>query len=154
VIKTTSKRAMRSTTLTAWVRTIALCPLVSHTRSVANHYNCIAGLAWYTSSNADFERGNSVCHFCSATLGLPSLQTQGESSDGTKKEGLRPVMYKTVQPPINDFNFRSICQGTETRVLFAHIRAASGTAITPVNCHPFVFGRHSKYGYFFPGELC
>lgn len=58
-------------------------------------------------------------------------------------QGLRPAMYKTIQPPLNDMNFRSICANTETRVCFAHIRAASGTSITPVNNHPFVFGRHA-----------
>lgn len=84
------------------------------------------GVAWYTNSNADFERGNT-----------------GESSDGALKEGLRPAVYKTVQPPLNDMNFRSICGNTETRVCFAHIRAASSTAITPVNNHPFTFGRHA-----------
>lgn len=84
------------------------------------------GIVWYTSSNADFERGDT-----------------GESGDGTQKEGLRPAMYKSVQPPAHDLNFRSICTNTETRVLMAHIRAASGTPITPVNNHPFIFGRHS-----------
>lgn len=84
------------------------------------------GIAWYTSSNADFELGDT-----------------GKSDDGTLKEGLRPAAYKTISPPNNDQNFRSICANTETRVLMAHIRAASGTAITPVNNHPFVFGRHS-----------
>ncbi|KYG41779.1 hypothetical protein M433DRAFT_27356 [Acidomyces richmondensis BFW] len=84
------------------------------------------GIAWYTSSNSDFERGNS-----------------GEGSDGMLKEGLRPALYKTVQPPLNDMNFRSICANTETRVCLAHIRAASGTPIVAVNNHPFVFGRHS-----------
>lgn len=106
------------------------------------------GIAWYTSSYSDFERGST-----------------GESSDGTQKEGLRPAMYvtigalqgcsmltfharyKTVQPPLNDMNFRSICANTETRVLFAHIRAASSTAITPVNNHPFAFGRHCKLAF-------
>lgn len=84
------------------------------------------GIVWYTSSNADFERGDT-----------------GESNDGTQKEGLRPAMYKSLQPPANDLNFRSICSNTETRVLMAHIRAASGTPIVPVNNHPFIFGRHS-----------
>jgi glutamine amidotransferase len=84
------------------------------------------GLVWYTSSNADFERGDT-----------------GESGDGTQKQGLRPSMYKSVQPPANDLNYRSICANTETRVLMAHIRAASGTPIVPVNNHPFIFGRHS-----------
>jgi predicted glutamine amidotransferase len=58
-------------------------------------------------------------------------------------QGLRPAMYKTIQPPLNDMNFRSICANTETRVCFAHIRAASGGSITPMNNHPFVFGRHA-----------
>ncbi|KAK6435900.1 hypothetical protein LTR95_007916 [Oleoguttula sp. CCFEE 5521] len=84
------------------------------------------GIAWYTSSNSDFELGST-----------------GKSSDGSLKEGLRPASYKTIQPPGKDANFRSICANTETRVLMAHIRAASGTAITPVNNHPFLFGRHS-----------
>ena len=84
------------------------------------------GVVWYTSSNADFELGNT-----------------GESDDGTQKEGLRPAAYKTVQPPLNDMNFRSICANTETRVCLAHIRATSGTGISPLNNHPFIFGRHS-----------
>ena len=52
-------------------------------------------------------------------------------------------MYKTIQPPLNDFNFRSICANTSTPCCFAHIRAASATAIASVNNHPFVFGRHT-----------
>ena len=60
------------------------------------------------------------------------------------REGLRPALYKTIQPPMNDMSFRSICANTETRVLFGHIRAASGTAIATINNHPFVFGRHGE----------
>lgn len=84
------------------------------------------GVAWYTSSAADFEPDDSA-----------------NSSDGTPKEGLRPAAYKTIVPPIHDINFRSICANTETRVCFAHIRAASGTPIVHVNNHPFMFGRHT-----------
>ena len=58
-------------------------------------------------------------------------------------KGLRPALYKTIQPPRNDVNFLSICANTETRVLFGHIRASSGTAIATTNNHPFVFGRHT-----------
>ena len=39
-------------------------------------------------------------------------------------------MYKTVQPPINDMNFRSICANTETRVVFAHVRTSSSHTLT------------------------
>lgn len=84
------------------------------------------GVTWYTSSAADFERGDSKA-----------------SSDGTQKQGLRPAAYKTIAPPIHDINFRSICANTETRVCFAHIRAASGTPIVHVNNHPFSMGRHT-----------
>jgi glutamine amidotransferase len=47
--------------------------------------------------------------------------------------GPRPALYKSQSPPINDFNFRSLCENTETRCLFAHIRASSGSVVTPVN---------------------
>lgn len=74
------------------------------------------GLCWYTSAKANFTKG---------------------------VDGLRPALYKTVSPPLNDYNFRSICANTETKACFGHIRAASDTPITPVNNHPFTFGRHS-----------
>lgn len=57
-------------------------------------------------------------------------------------DGARPALYKSQSPPINDFNFRSLCGNTETNCLFAHIRATSGSVVTQVNSHPFVFGRH------------
>lgn len=57
-------------------------------------------------------------------------------------DGPRPALYKSQSPPFNDFNFRSLCDNTETNCLFAHIRATSGSVVTQVNSHPFVFGRH------------
>lgn len=51
-------------------------------------------------------------------------------------------MYKSQSPPINDFNFKSLCDNTETYCVFAHIRASSGSVVAQVNSHPFVFGRH------------
>ncbi len=58
-------------------------------------------------------------------------------------QGKRPALYKNAQPPLHDSNFRSICANTASKVVFAHIRAATATAITSVNNHPFVFGRHT-----------
>ena len=55
---------------------------------------------------------------------------------------MRPAVYRTIQPPLGNLNFRSICANTETRVCFGHVRAASGTAIATPNNHPFAFGRH------------
>lgn len=57
-------------------------------------------------------------------------------------QGRRPALYKSQSPPISDFNFRNLCSNTETHCLFAHIRATSGSVVTQVNSHPFVFGRH------------
>lgn len=73
------------------------------------------GLAWYTKARAEF----------------------GEC------QGTRPATYKNSQPPTNDANFHSICGNTITTACFAHIRAATATAVTPINNHPFVFGRHT-----------
>lgn len=57
--------------------------------------------------------------------------------------GPRPSLYKSQSPPINDFNFKSLCSNTESYCVLAHIRASSGSVVTPVNSHPFVFGRHA-----------
>jgi glutamine amidotransferase len=74
------------------------------------------GVAWYTHAQSDFV---------------------------DEKSGLRPAMYKTISPPLSDFNFRSICANTTTNAVFSHIRATSGTTVTPTNNHPFLFGRHA-----------
>lgn len=72
------------------------------------------GMAWYTDAASNYTKGTS---------------------------GPRPALYKSQSPPINDFNFRSLCSNTETKCIFAHIRATSGSVVTQVNSHPFVFGR-------------
>lgn len=74
------------------------------------------GVAWYTPTAAAYTAG---------------------------KVGMRPALYKSQSPPTNDFNFRSLCENTESNCIFAHIRATSGSVVTPVNSHPFVFGRHT-----------
>jgi len=58
--------------------------------------------------------------------------------------GLRPALFKTSSPPMNDANFHSICANTSTTAVFAHIRAATGaTSVAAINNHPFTFGRHT-----------
>ena len=61
----------------------------------------------------------------------------------TKRPILHPALYKNIQPPLHDSNFRSICSNTSSKVVFAHVRAATATAITPTNNHPFTFGIHT-----------
>jgi predicted glutamine amidotransferase len=71
------------------------------------------GIGWYTSAAKEF--GESI---------VP-----------------RPALYKTVRPPMTDPNFRSICANTQTKTLFAHIRAAT-SQVHEYNNHPFQFGCH------------
>ena len=68
--------------------------------------------------------------------------TEASSSYVKHVTGPRPALYKSQNPPINDFNFKSLCENTETHCVFAHIRASSGSVVTQVNSHPFIFGRH------------
>lgn len=79
------------------------------------------GMSWYTSTSTTFS----------------PLSSQ------SSRPILHPVLYKTIQPPLHDLNFRSICANTSSKVVFAHIRAATATAITPTNNHPFTFGIHT-----------
>jgi glutamine amidotransferase len=82
----------------------------------------------------------------SVLLNASSIQhtgyTNATSSYVKHVTGPRPALYKSQSPPINDFNFKSLCENTETHCVFAHIRASSGSVVTQVNSHPFVFGRH------------
>jgi len=80
------------------------------------------GMTWYTQALSTFSQ---------------------PASSSTTKANLWPALYKTIQPPLHDANFRSICSNTASNVVFAHIRAATSTAITPVNNHPFIFGIHT-----------
>jgi len=71
------------------------------------------------------------------------LSTFSPPSTSTPKPTLHPALYKSIQPPLHDSNFRSICSNTASTAVFAHIRAASDTAITRTNNHPFTFGIHT-----------
>jgi glutamine amidotransferase len=52
-----------------------------------------------------------------------------------------PGLYREVRPAWSDENLRSICAQVRSPLFFAHVRAATGTASTRANCHPFVQGR-------------
>jgi glutamine amidotransferase len=56
-------------------------------------------------------------------------------------EGDRPALYKTVDPAWNDANLRELAGQVRTSLLFAHIRASTGTPVQRSNCHPFRHGR-------------
>ena len=54
----------------------------------------------------------------------------------------RPGLYREVHPAWSDENLLSICAQVRSSLFFAHVRAATGTATSRANCHPFALGRY------------
>ncbi|MEW2413140.1 class II glutamine amidotransferase [Streptomyces sp. NPDC046866] len=52
-----------------------------------------------------------------------------------------PAILRDVGPAWNNRNLREIAQHVKSPLLFAHIRASTGTAVQQTNCHPFRYGR-------------
>ena len=48
-----------------------------------------------------------------------------------------PGLYREIRPAWSDENLRYLCRHLRSHLFFAHVRAATGTAITRQNCHPF-----------------
>ena len=74
-----------------------------------------------------------------------------EAKTGTNGDGFgvgwygerpEPGQYREVRPAWSDENLLSIARQVRSHLFFAHVRAATGTATTRANCHPFVHGRH------------
>lgn len=61
-----------------------------------------------------------------------------------------PALYKGVDPAWNDQNLREISRQFSSRLIFAHIRAATGTPVQYTNCHPF---RHGKWLWMHNGQI-
>ena len=53
-----------------------------------------------------------------------------------------PVLYRGVDPAWNDQNLRELSGHIRSRLVFAHVRASTGTPVQHTNCHPF---RHGKW---------
>jgi glutamine amidotransferase len=54
--------------------------------------------------------------------------------------GETPGVFHSIEPAWNDRNLRDISAQIESPLVFAHIRASSGTPIQQTNCHPFRHG--------------
>lgn len=74
-----------------------------------------------------------------------------EAKTGTNGDGFgvgwygdrpEPGQYREVRPAWSDENLLSIARQVRSSLFFAHVRAATGTATTRANCHPFAHGRH------------
>jgi predicted glutamine amidotransferase len=56
-------------------------------------------------------------------------------------ESETPAIFKSVEPAWNDRNLRELAGHVRSGLVFAHIRASSGTPVQQTNCHPFRYGR-------------
>jgi len=49
-------------------------------------------------------------------------------------------VYRSIEPAWNDANLRNMSAHIRSPLVFAHIRASSGTPVQQTNCHPFCHG--------------
>ena len=61
-----------------------------------------------------------------------------------------PALFKSVEPAWNDKNLRELAGHVRTGLVFAHIRAATGTPVQWTNCHPF---RHGNWLWMHNGSI-
>jgi predicted glutamine amidotransferase len=61
-----------------------------------------------------------------------------------------PGVYHSVEPAWNERNLREIAGHIVSPLVFAHIRASTGTAVQQTNCHPF---RHDKWLFMHNGMI-
>jgi predicted glutamine amidotransferase len=55
--------------------------------------------------------------------------------------GETPGVFHSIEPAWNDRNLRNLAAHLEAPIVFAHIRASSGSPVQETNCHPFCHGR-------------
>ena len=65
-------------------------------------------------------------------------------------EGDGPAVFKNIDPAWNDANLREIAGRIRTPLMFAHIRASTGTPVQRTNCHPF---RHGQWLWMHNGMI-
>jgi predicted glutamine amidotransferase len=75
-----------------------------------------------------------------STLGAETTNGDGFGI-GWYGVGDRPGVFRSVEPAWNDRNLRELAQHIEAPIVFAHIRASSGSPVQQTNCHPFRYGR-------------
>ena len=65
-------------------------------------------------------------------------------------EGDSPALFKSIEPAWNDKNLRELAGHVRSGLVFAHIRAATGTPVQWTNCHPF---RHGSWLWMHNGSI-
>ena len=65
-------------------------------------------------------------------------------------ERAEPGVYREVMPAWSDENLMALARTLRSRLFFAHVRAATGTAIARQNSHPF---RHGRWLFMHNGQI-
>jgi predicted glutamine amidotransferase len=52
-----------------------------------------------------------------------------------------PAVFHSIEPAWNDRNLRELAGHINASIVFAHIRASTGSPVQQTNCHPFRHGR-------------
>jgi predicted glutamine amidotransferase len=77
--------------------------------------------------------------------------TQGDGFGlGWYGERAEPGIYREVMPAWSDENLLALCATVQSRLFFAHVRAATGAGIARHNCHPF---RHGRWLFMHNGQI-
>lgn len=75
-----------------------------------------------------------------ANLGVETTNGDGFGV-GWYGEGDIPALYKSTEPAWSDVNLRELARQVRAGLVFAHLRASTGTPVQRTNCHPFRYGK-------------
>ena len=84
-----------------------------------------------------------------STMGATTTNGDGFGI-GWYGEVATPAVFKSVDPAWNDKNLRELTAQVRTPLLFAHVRASTGTPVQRSNCHPF---RHDDWLWMHNGAV-
>ena len=73
-------------------------------------------------------------------LGATTTNGDGFGVGWYSDDGM-PALFRSVEPAWHDRNLKELAGRLSSHLLFAHIRASTGSAIQQTNCHPFRYGR-------------
>src|SRR5262252_10717719 len=90
-----------------------------------------------------------IAQSLNSTLGAETTNGDGFGI-GWYGVGDTPGVFHSIEPAWNDRNLREVSGHIESGLVFAHIRASSGTPVQQTNCHPF---RHGKWLWMHNGVI-
>jgi len=100
----------------------------------------------YSGSPVDVDRlllapkNSLIAQSLNATMGATVSNGDGFGL-GWYGEREAPALFHSIEPAWSDRNLRELAGAVRTRLVFAHIRAATATPVQKTNCHPFRYGR-------------